>query len=74
MSYIARVHGILLVLFVAGAVVDYMPLYRYSLLRVNTRVLRHKAEVFPQLSLQCYPILGSPTLVGKDWDLYVVLE
>jgi hypothetical protein len=71
-SHIVPVHGILLVLFVA--VVDYMPLYRYALLRVNTRVLRHKAKVLPQLSLQCFPILGNPALVGKVWVLYVILE
>jgi len=46
-SYIIHVHGILLVLFVAGAVVDYMPLYRYAFLHMNTRVLRHKAKVPP---------------------------
>jgi hypothetical protein len=44
-SYIVPVHGILLVLFVAGAVVDYMPHYHSAYLRVNTGVLRHKAKV-----------------------------
>jgi hypothetical protein len=73
-SYIAPVHGILLVLFAAGAVVDYRPLYRCALLRVNTRVLRLKPKVPPQLSLQRFPILGSPALVGKVWVLYVMLE
>jgi hypothetical protein len=73
-SYVVPVHGILLVIFVAGAVVDYMPLYRNDFLRLNTRVLRHKAKVPPQLSLQRFPILGSPALVGKVWVLYVVLE
>jgi hypothetical protein len=48
-SCIVPVHGILLVLFVAGAVVDYMPHYRCASLRVNTRVLRHKAKVPLQL-------------------------
>jgi hypothetical protein len=68
------VHGILLVHFLVGAIVDYMPLYRYAFLRVNTKVLRHKAKVPPQLSLQRFPILVSPALVGKDWVLYVMLE
>ena len=62
----------MLVLFVA--VVDYMPLYRLALLPVNTRMLRHIAKFLLQLSLQCYPILGSHALVGKVWVLYVMLE
>jgi len=73
-SYIVPVRGILLFLFVAGADVDYMPLYHYAFLRVNTMVLRHKAKVPPQLSLQRFPVLVSPALVGKDWVLYVMLE
>jgi hypothetical protein len=73
-SYIVPVHGILLVLFVAGVVVDCMPLNLYAFLLVNTGVLRHKGKVPPQLSLQRYPLLVSPALVGKVWVLYVMLE